>query len=124
MANYPRASYMLFKTYNSEVVARVFFRGYFFGSVLLGGNLIVALARQASQNNLGSLSSYGIEAALGNSAHLFVSILLMYFLIKVFSQFRIISPAPTYHTRSHKPTDYPLKNQDDYRRNSYPKSPK
>lgn len=69
---------------------------------------------------MGALSSYGIEAALGNSVHLFVSILLMYFLIKVFSQFRIISPAPTYHTRSHKPTDYPLKNQDDYRRNSYP----
>lgn len=73
---------------------------------------------------MGALSSYGIEAALGNSVHLFVSILLMYFLIKVFSQFRIISPAPTYHTRSYKPTDYPLKNQDDYRRNSYPQSSK
>lgn len=32
----------------------------------------------------GALSSYGIEAALGNSAHLFVSILLMYGLMKIF----------------------------------------
>jgi len=37
----------------------------------------------------GALSSYGIEAALGNSVHLYVSILLMYFLIRIFSNLRI-----------------------------------
>lgn len=41
---------------------------------------------------MGALSSYGIEAALGNSVHLFVSILLMYFLIKIISQFHIFTP--------------------------------
>lgn len=35
----------------------------------------------------GALSSYGIEAVLGNSVHLYVSILLIYFLIKILSQF-------------------------------------
>lgn len=58
---------------------------------------------------LGALSSYGIEAVLGNSVHLFVSILLMYFLIKIFSQFRIISPATACQVQSHKSADYPPK---------------
>jgi hypothetical protein len=34
-----------------------------------------------------ALSSYGIEVVIGNSVHLFVSILLMYFLLKIFSRF-------------------------------------
>jgi len=41
---------------------------------------------------LGALSSYGIEAVLGNSIHLFVSIMLMYFLMNAFSKFRIRLP--------------------------------
>jgi len=36
-----------------------------------------------------ALSSFGLEVCIGNSVHLFVSILLMYFLIKVFSLFRM-----------------------------------
>lgn len=36
-----------------------------------------------------ALSSFGLEICIGNSVHLFVSILLMYFLMKVFSQFRM-----------------------------------
>lgn len=39
----------------------------------------------------GALSSYGIEVVLGNSVHLLVSISLMYFLLKIFSQFCIRS---------------------------------
>lgn len=45
-----------------------------------------------------ALSSFGLEVCIGNSVHLFVSILLMYFLMKVFSQFRMrltsIRPPP------------------------------
>lgn len=56
----------------------------------------------------GALSSFGIEAVLGNSVHLFVSILLMYFLIKIFSQFRIfvalaIKIAPVVARPHHQP---------------------
>lgn len=40
----------------------------------------------------GILSSYGIEVVLGNSVHLFVSILLMYLGLKTFSQLRIGLP--------------------------------
>lgn len=45
-----------------------------------------------------ALSSFGLEVCIGNSVHLFISILLMYFLMKVFSQFRMrltsIRPPP------------------------------
>ena len=40
----------------------------------------------------GVLSSYGIEVVLGNSVHLFVSISLMYFLLKIFSKFVLGRP--------------------------------
>ena len=56
----------------------------------------------------GALSSYGIEVVLGNSVHLFVSILLMYFLIQICSQFRIfvalaIKVAPSVAGPHHQP---------------------
>lgn len=35
----------------------------------------------------GALSSYGIEIAFGNSVHVFISIMLIYFLIKILSRF-------------------------------------
>ena len=40
----------------------------------------------------GMLSSYGIEAVIGNSAHLLESVLLMYFFIKVLSRFSVKLP--------------------------------
>ena len=42
-----------------------------------------------------SLASYGFEVVIGDSAHLFVSILLMYFLIKIFSRFHTRPAAQT-----------------------------
>lgn len=41
----------------------------------------------------GALSSYGIEAVLGNSVHLFVSILIMYSGLKIYSQLLVRLPS-------------------------------
>ncbi len=40
----------------------------------------------------GALSSYGIETTIGDSAHMLVSVLLLYFLIKILSRFKLTLP--------------------------------
>lgn len=40
----------------------------------------------------GALSSYGIETTIGDSVHLFASVLLLYFLIRILSMFKVILP--------------------------------